>query len=68
MASLLATFLAIVLALLRVSPAVLAAGQERTRREREAHAEQRRREKDARVDEAMRRAQEDHESSDAPHL
>lgn len=62
----LATILSIILALLRVAPGTLRAVQDRQQRERESTAAKRLQEKDDRVDDAIRRAQDDHESSDAP--
>ncbi|MBX3736725.1 MAG: hypothetical protein KF715_08555 [Candidatus Didemnitutus sp.] len=62
----LSTILGIILALLRASPAVLAAVQERQRRERDANAAARLQAKDDAVDRAIREAQENHDASDAP--
>lgn len=53
MASLVATLLAIILALLRVAPATLRAVEDRRQREREAEADRRLQEKDARVAAAL---------------
>lgn len=66
--ALLATFLSIILALLRVAPSTLRAVQDRQQRERESTAAQRLQAKDAAVDDAIAQAQDDHDASDAPKL